>query len=228
MTEFSVENETKILEIENFLTNNSYLCGGSLPGREDALILEKVNLLNMKFDIEKTPQFYGWWWTLCSFQAPAMELWKADNNKKVNLKHQPKNSSSKKKKSFENQDDQILDLDEEIDNQLLNDLQDQPNNKNTSGQNPKQNKTKVVFDIKGFGAEYDFEAIDNKIKNSVIMDGLTWLDAYTIQSAPFGLKNLQQSIIIDEDLIHIENVLHKVKELGEEVQLIEVVEKNKL
>lgn len=38
MSTFSTENETKLLEIENFLTNNAYLSGGPLPNQEDSSV----------------------------------------------------------------------------------------------------------------------------------------------------------------------------------------------
>ena len=37
---FSVENPTKLMEIESFLANNAYLSGEALPSQEDARVLD--------------------------------------------------------------------------------------------------------------------------------------------------------------------------------------------
>lgn len=42
MSHFSTENETKILEIENFLDNNQYLSGGPLPDAKDSHIFTSL------------------------------------------------------------------------------------------------------------------------------------------------------------------------------------------
>lgn len=63
-TEFSVENPTKIMEIESFLATNAYLSGQSLPGSEDARIL---GLLTEAPDRSKYPNFFSWWWNLSPF-----------------------------------------------------------------------------------------------------------------------------------------------------------------
>ena len=42
MSSFSVENETKIIEIENFLKHNSYLSGNLYPGENDARVMDEL------------------------------------------------------------------------------------------------------------------------------------------------------------------------------------------
>lgn len=64
MTEFSVENPTKMMEIESFLGNNAYLSGKPLPGAEDARVL---GLLNETPDRSNYPNLFSWWWNLSSF-----------------------------------------------------------------------------------------------------------------------------------------------------------------
>ena len=71
-TEFSVENPTKIMEIESFLANNGYLSGQSLPGAEDARFL---GLINETTDRTKYPNLFSWWWNLSPFQENARSLW---------------------------------------------------------------------------------------------------------------------------------------------------------
>ena len=63
-TEFSVENPTKIMEIESYLSNNAYLSGQPLPGAEDARVL---GLLNETPDRSKYPNLFAWWWNLSPF-----------------------------------------------------------------------------------------------------------------------------------------------------------------
>lgn len=61
---FSVENPTKLMEIESYLANNAYLSGEPLPSQEDARVLD---LLKEVPDRSKYPNLFSWWWNLSPF-----------------------------------------------------------------------------------------------------------------------------------------------------------------
>lgn len=63
-TEFSVENPTKLMEIESFLANNAYLSGEALPGKQDADILNQLSEVPER---SKYPNLFSWWWNLSPF-----------------------------------------------------------------------------------------------------------------------------------------------------------------
>jgi len=55
MSSFSVENETKIIEIENFLKHNSYLSGNLYPGENDARVMDELEKNSITPSHEKYP-----------------------------------------------------------------------------------------------------------------------------------------------------------------------------
>ena len=67
MANFSTENETKLLEIENFLNSNSYLSGGDRPDANDARIF--ASLSKKVPDHAKYPNLFAWYgW--CNMFSP--------------------------------------------------------------------------------------------------------------------------------------------------------------
>ena len=109
MTEFSIENPTKIMEIESFLANNAYLSGEALPNQEDSRIL---GLLKDIPERSKYPNLFSWWWNLCSFQESARNLW--GDAKKVEKKVEKK----EEKKEESDSDDDLLDSGDEDDEKV--------------------------------------------------------------------------------------------------------------
>jgi len=59
MSKFSIENETKLSEIETHLANNNYLSGGATPDANDAQIL--LALGQNPPNKEKYPNLYFWY-----------------------------------------------------------------------------------------------------------------------------------------------------------------------
>ena len=57
MSSFSVENETKIIEIENFLKHNSYLSGNLYPGENDARVMDELEKAGIGTQVHYIPLF---------------------------------------------------------------------------------------------------------------------------------------------------------------------------
>lgn len=71
---FTVESETGLLEVENFLASNAYLSGGPLPGKQDAEILTKLKTAPSD---QKYPNLFSWWFVLSMFTPQVRETWGA-------------------------------------------------------------------------------------------------------------------------------------------------------
>ena len=80
MSSFSVENETKIIEIENFLKHNSYQSGNLYPGENDARVMDELEKNAIIPDQEKYVSQYSWWWSLVCFQKEARDNWTLHDN----------------------------------------------------------------------------------------------------------------------------------------------------
>lgn len=71
MSHFSTENETNILEVENFLANNQYISGGEKPDANDGRLIAS---LNKKIpDQKKYPNLFAWYAWLNSFSQQFLE-----------------------------------------------------------------------------------------------------------------------------------------------------------
>jgi hypothetical protein len=58
MAYFSTENETKLLEVENYLANNQYISGACKPDINDGRLIAS---LNKKIpDKKKYPNLFAW------------------------------------------------------------------------------------------------------------------------------------------------------------------------
>ena len=73
MSKFSIENETKLAEIETHLANNAYLSGGALPDAHDAEIL--LALGQNAPNKDKYPNFYYWYVNNKLFAEPVLRSW---------------------------------------------------------------------------------------------------------------------------------------------------------
>ena len=83
MKRFSVDSQTKIMEIEMYLKNNSYQSGTHHPGSNDAKLMNLQEGAGNHIDPTSYPSVYSWWWSLCRFTKEARQLWidKEDANK---------------------------------------------------------------------------------------------------------------------------------------------------
>jgi len=72
--QFSVESETKQLEIESFLSSNAYLSGGPLPGAQDSSVFFSLKAAP---DAAKYPNFFHWFATISMFNPAVVKTWGA-------------------------------------------------------------------------------------------------------------------------------------------------------
>lgn len=71
-------------KFETDLAVKSYFSGVSLPDEEDAKVFRLISKIP---DMEKFPNLFAWWWSLCTFSPATMASWgvklAAPQNKKL-------------------------------------------------------------------------------------------------------------------------------------------------
>ena len=234
---FSTENGTKLMEIESFLANNIYLSGEALPNQEDAKILEAIKETP---DRSKYPNLFAWWWNLCLFQPAARELWGCKEEKKE-CKEEKKECKKEEKKcnkpvptkkvEVEDEDDDV-DLFGEVteeEKQALEAEQKKKEEEKKSKAKVVVAKSRVIFDVKSYEVETDFDNLCARILEAIKKVGLVWQDSYEIIPIGYGIKCLRLTMIIEDDKISADDILEEIKEKWEdEVQSCDIHEFNKV
>ena len=83
-------------------------------------------------------------------------------------------------------------------------------------------KSQVVFHVKGYEENQDFEALAKKIRSEVNMDGLVWMDKHQVLPIAFGMKKLQMSMLIEDEKVQTDDVFELIEAWDEEVQSIDI------
>lgn len=237
--------------LEDHLAKNQFLSSGKLPNKSDLSVLEELAASLMTPDMEKFPNVFGWWFTLCDFLEPARLNWSAEeaqkggkNNKQQQPKSPQKQKSSTKspKKSPKKaapapapapapaEDDDDLDLfggptEEELAAQEAAKKQAEEEKKKKEKAKPIA-KSRVTFDIKGYELGQDWQACAQKIRDEFKLDGLVWMDQHKVLEIAFGMKKLQMCMIIEDLKISTDDIFEKIEE-WEDIQSVDVVDFNK-
>ena len=90
-------------------------------------------------------------------------------------------------------------------------------------------KSIVVFDVKVYEQEQDLEALFQKIKSEIVVDGLVWNEKPKIMPVAFGMNKLQIGCVIEDAKVSLEeHVYEKILEWEDEVQSVDTVSFQKL
>lgn len=87
-------------------------------------------------------------------------------------------------------------------------------------------KSSILMDIKAWDDTIDLTALATKLK-AISRDGLLWGDSKLVPVA-FGVKKLQQLIVIEDDKVSSDDLEDIIMGFEEEVQSIDIVAWNKI
>ncbi len=212
MSKFSVANETKLAEIESFLTANNYLSGGNLPDANDAQVF--LELSGNAPNKEKYPNFWFWYLNLVPFAEPVLKSWIEKAEKKAGKKE------VKEEKAVE---DDLFGEEDEDEKKKLEELK-----KAKQGEQDKKKKKEVVarsiiiFNVKVFELEQDLDALAKKILENISMDGLQWRTEYRKVPVAFGMKMLQMGCTVEDEKVSTDDLFEKIQAWEDEVQSVDI------
>ncbi len=220
MTEFSLENPTKMMEVESFLANNAYLSGEPLPGPKDAKILSQ---LSEAPDRAKYPNLFCYWWNLSFFSEEARALWgkqKKDKKKKDCKKNECKKKEEKKVEEDEDDLDLFGEETEEEKQALAKKKKEKKHKAKLAAQ-----RSRVVLDIKGFEQDQDFLDLGNRILKNVAKEGLTWEQKPQVLPIAFGMKKLCLAMIIFDQKVSADDIIEQINlKYKKEIQSIDIAD----
>ncbi|EAN96820.1 25 kDa translation elongation factor 1-beta [Trypanosoma cruzi] len=87
-------------------------------------------------------------------------------------------------------------------------------------------KSSILFDVKPWDDTVDLQALADKL-HAVKRDGLLWGDHKLVPVA-FGVKKLQQLIVIEDDKVSSDDLEELIMSFEEEVQSMDIVAWNKI
>jgi elongation factor 1-beta len=224
---FTIKTEEGVQAVEKYLESNSYLSGGNAPGAQDRDLLAEIEQAKFFPDHKTSANLYGWWWTLAPFRENARALWGEQKEAKKEVKKPQQKEEEKKVEKKPPAEDQ-LDLfgDEDPEAEAAAKKQAEEKKKAKADADKKKVKapiickSEVVFDVKGYEADDDFDKIAAKIR-LIQKEGLTWMDTHQIVPVGFGMNKLQMTMIIVDDLISTDDIFEVIEE-WEEIQSVDI------
>jgi elongation factor 1-beta len=219
MSTFSVQNDTKLAEIEKHLTANNYLSNGALPDGTDAQIF--IDLAGNAPNRDKYPHFYFWYVNLALFAEPVLKSWVEKKGGKA----------QETKKADKGGDDVDLFGEEtEDDKAKLDKIKKDKEEKDKAKKvkEPVVGRTIVIFDVKVFEMEQDLNALAQKII-AIQQEGLQWRTEYQLVEIAYGMKCLRIGMTVEDDKVVIEeDVLDKIRDWEDEVQSVDIASMQKV
>jgi len=223
--QFSVESETKQLEIESFLSSNAYLSGGPLPGAQDSSVFFSLKAAP---DAAKYPNFFHWFATISMFNPAVVKTWGAAK------KEQPQKGGKHEKKEETKpapaaDDDDLFGEETEADKAILAAKKAADEEKKRKDAEEKAAKKKaviaksiVIFDVKIIEEDQDLDVLAQKVL-AIEMEGLVWKKEYQKLPVAYNIKKLQMGCIIEDDKVSTDDLFDKIQAWEEEVQSVDVV-----
>ena len=90
-------------------------------------------------------------------------------------------------------------------------------------------KSIVVFDVKAYEQDEDFEKLAEDIKTTIVMDGLVWNKSHAILPIGYGMKKLQLTIIIEDEKVSVDDITERiVNDWEDNVQSTDIDSFNKI
>lgn len=228
MQAFTIANEEGVTAVEAFLAENAYLSGGNSPGAQDADLLTEIETAKFVCSPTTTPNLFGWWWTLAPFRQNARDLWRKGGDKGGKAKKAPKAKKAAAPAEEEDDDvDGLFDSDSAAEEEAQKQKEARKAEKEKAEKAKKKKKkiakSIVVFEVKGYEVDCDWNAMADKIRAEVNMEGLTWMDVHEIVPIAFGMKKLQMSCIIVDDLVGTDDIFDKITVWEDDVQSCDIV-----
>jgi translation elongation factor EF-1beta len=92
--------------------------------------------------------------------------------------------------------------------------------KKAAGKAPVIQKSAVVIDVKPWDDETDMKLMEEKVR-AIQMEGLEW-KASKLQPIGYGIKKLQISCHIVDDLVSVDDIQEKIQEFEDLVQSTDI------
>jgi len=212
------------------LANRSYIVG-YVPSKADADLFNDVSKVYPTGPDAKFVHARRWWNHINSYNADERSSWvvateqaPAGGSKKEEKKApQPTATTTTTTTADDSIDQSVLDevddLFGDVDENAAKKLKEQVASGTPKKPVPIQ-KSNVVLDVKPIERETDMALLEQKVR-AIEMNGLTWGPSKLVEVA-FGVKKLQITCVVVDDLVFMEDLEDKIMAFEELVQSVDV------
>jgi elongation factor 1-beta len=227
---------TKFLTfVEKHLAGRKFLVGDSVTIADYSLATSIAVVLAVLGEEERKAYTHVTAWYLSIVETDALVGGKdfpKESHKAFKPKHDKKKGEEKKaeEKKAETKKEDDIDLfgDDEPEEAAKPKPKKEAKAPAKPAKKPAIAKSIVVFDVKVYEEEYDLDALWEKIKKEVVLDGLVW--SPDVKKIPVVGKvfKLQIGCVIEDLKINTDDIFDKIQSWEDDVQSIDVVSFQKL
>jgi len=208
-------------KFNGFLSDKSYV-KGYLPTSEDVLVFDKLNQHFPQGPEKKLAHVYRWHSHLKSFSNEERSSWPAEV---VMAEKQtapaPSAAAPKEAPKAEEEDLEEDDLFGGVSEEELAAEKKKREDKNKKSKKPEEiQRSNIIFDVKPWDDQTDLNQIDEHVR-AIQMEGLTWGPSKQVEVA-YGIKKLQISCVVVDDLVFTEDLEEQITALDELVQSVDI------
>jgi elongation factor 1-beta len=232
MATFDFSTPQAIGKFNGFLSDKSYL-KGFVPTAEDAKVFADLTQHHPSGPEKKFAHVYRWYTHIASFSEHERQSWPADAAAALAAAAQPTSTSSsssaaaapakeeeKKKKEEEvdfDEDDLFGGVSEE---ELAEQKKQREAAKPKKKKEEEIQKSNVILDVKPLEDTTDLVKLEELVRG-ITMEGLTWGPSKLVDVA-YGIKKLQISCVIIDDLVYTEDLEEQITAFDEYVQSVDI------
>lgn len=232
---FDVRSNVGISAFEYFIKSRSYV-DGFAPSQADVSML--VRFAEGAVTKEAFPHTSRWMSHITSFTdeerkawvgtfeefvAPVKVVYKSDTESEASSDDDDSDSDSDDD-SVQLEDD---DSDDEDAKAILAEKERITQAKIAEGKDKAKNaKSSIIFDIKPWGEETDMKLLEKRVRE-IEMEGLRWAGG-ELKEVAFGIFKLQINAVVFDDLVMVDDLEDKIRDIDELVQSIDIFAFNKL
>jgi len=228
MSNFSIENDTKILEIETHLNNNQYLSSADKPGKLDSTIFTQLNDKKVNIDQTKYPNLFAWFGWINMFNPETVKNWGTEGAKTAQKDAKKDGDKKDEKKGG---DDVDLFGDDDEDEEEAKKLAEKKKAEIEGKKKEKKAviaKTIFVFDVKVYEEDEDLDKLAAKILAEIILDGLVWNKDYKLVPVAYGIKKIQMGCVVEDDKVASDDIIEKIMVWEDQVQSVDIATMQKV
>jgi len=214
MVKFELNTPKGLTDLNKHLEERSYV-NGYIPSQAD---VETFKGIEKAPDATKYVNVSRWWNHIHHFDATVRKTWPGEGA----AASAPAAAAKEEKKD---DDDVDLFADEEDDAEHQAEIQRRADElearKKAAGKVREAAKSAVVLDVKPWDDETDLAKMEEGVR-AIAMDGLDW-KASKLQPIGYGIKKLQISCHVVDDLVSIDDLIEKIQDgLPDLVQSVDV------
>jgi len=233
MGKFSVENDTKLLEIENYLANNQYLSGADKPDGEDGEIFRALHARKPEQpNWEKYPNTFAWFGWLNMFSSTFIEQLGSKPQTAAPQKSAPQKAAPAPAAAAADDDVDLFGDEETPEEKAKREAAAKAAKEKavaTKAAKPKPiAKTIILFNVKIFEVEQDLDKLADKIRKEVTQDGLIWYQNHRLVDVAYGIKMLELGCVVEDDKVATDDIIDKIQAWEDEVQSVDIASMQKV